>query len=36
MILLAVFGLSVAGAYRYTSVLDHVDCPDRTQPREPS
>lgn len=28
------FGLSIAGAYRYTSVLDHVDYPDRAQPRE--
>jgi integrase len=27
------FGLSIAGAYRYTSVLDHVDYPGRTQPR---
>jgi hypothetical protein len=30
------FGLSIAGAYRYTSVLDHVDYPERSQPREPS
>jgi hypothetical protein len=30
------FGLSIAGAHRYTSVLDHVRYPDRAQPREPS
>ena len=30
------FGLSVAGAYRYTSVLDRVDYPQRAEPREPS
>ena len=30
------FGLSVAGAYRYTSVLDRVDYPQRAGPREPS
>ena len=28
------FGMSIASAYRYTSVIDHVDAP--TQPREPS
>jgi hypothetical protein len=30
------FGLSIGGAYRYTSVLDHIDYPERTGPREPS
>jgi integrase len=30
------FGLSIAGAYRYTSVLDRIDYPDRTKTREPS
>jgi hypothetical protein len=30
------FGLSVAGAYRYTAVLDRVDFPDRAVAREPS
>jgi hypothetical protein len=28
------FGLSIAGAYRYTSVLDHIDYPGRAQPQE--
>jgi site-specific recombinase XerC len=27
------FGLSIAGAYRYTSVLDHVEYPDPGKPR---
>ncbi len=30
------FGLSIAGAYRYTSVLDRIDYPTRTRSREPS
>jgi hypothetical protein len=30
------FGLSVAGAYRYTSVLDRVDYPERVESKEPS
>lgn len=30
------FGLSIAGAYRYTSVLDRVEYPDRSESREPS
>lgn len=30
------FDLSIAGAYRYTSVLDHVDYPVRTRSGEPS
>ena len=30
------FGLSIAGAYRYTAVLDRVDYPDRADPQWPS
>ena len=30
------FGLSIAGAYRYTSVLNRVVYPDRGKPEEQS